>query len=101
MKKREATQHSKIAAWIRYVMKSANVDVKVELKHTRGADTFPFSELPEHQLTDLVSFADRQGFVHKFDDAGYRKKPCDFIGVRGGMSFVAIRYPKFIACIVS
>ncbi len=71
--------------------------VKVELKHTRGSDYFPFSELPAHQLDDLASFDDGAPFVHKFDDAGYRKKPCDFIGVAGGYSFVAIRYPKFVA----
>jgi penicillin-binding protein-related factor A (putative recombinase) len=97
MKKREATQHSPVAAWMRYFMQKTNRNVKVEIKHTRGETSFPFSELEDHQLQDLISFNDGDPFIHKFDDAGYRVKPCDMIGVLGGYSFIAIRYNNFIA----
>lgn len=98
MNKQEAKQHELINAWIRYALKKHRA-VKVEIKHTRGEPNFRYSELPEHQMQDLISFQEGLPFVHKFDDAGYRMKPCDFIGVLGGDSFVAIRYDRFISVI--
>lgn len=96
MQKQEAKQHPAIAAWIRHYLITYKTNCKVELKHTRGKDSFPFSELYDHQIEDLEAFVNRAPFVHKFDDVGYRKKPCDFIGVTGGAGFVAIRYDKVI-----
>lgn len=95
MKKHEATQHTKIEAWVRHFLKT-HAACKVELKHSRGKSTFPFSEVPQHQLDDLEAFNSGCPFVHKFDDSGYRKKPVDIIGVAGGHSFIAIRYIKHV-----
>lgn len=99
MKKHEASQHTKIEAWMRHFLKN-HTACKVELKHTRGNNLFYFSDIKPHQYDDLEAFDSGVPFVHKFDDVGYRKKPCDFIGVAGGYAFVAIRYPKSI-CILS
>lgn len=98
MKKHEASQHTKIEAWIRYFLKT-HLACKVELKHTRGKDVFYMREIAEHQHDDLRSFQEGESFVHKFDDVGLRKKPSDFIGVKGGYSFVAIKYNDCIVII--
>lgn len=96
MKKREASQHGAVEAWMRHFLKTHN-GCKVELKHARGRKSFPLSEFEEHQLPELQAFADGAPFVYKFPDTGFGKKPCDLIGVRGGYSFVAIRYDDFMA----
>lgn len=99
MKKREASQHSPVEAWVRYFLKENKRNCKVEIKHSRGESSFPFAEVEQHQIDDLVSFENLEPFVHKFDDTGYREKPCDVIGVIGGSSFFAVRYNDFIAII--
>jgi len=99
MKKSEATQHSKISAWIRYFMEKYEQNVKVELKHSRGKTSMPYDCFEEHQLPDLISFQNGAAFIYKFPDTGYERKPVDFLGARGGVSFVAVRFPKVITII--
>lgn len=99
MKKKEAKQHSPVEAWVRYFVRTMKQNCKVEIKHVRDRVSLPFSDLEGHQLDDLTAFEEMSPFIHKFDDAGYRQKPCDIIGVVGGRSFIAIRYDKFIAII--
>lgn len=100
MKKHEASHHTKVEAWVRHHLKEQpRINLKVELKHTRGASSLPYTALEPHQLDDLLSFAHGFPFVHKFDDVGYREKPCDIIGVAGGLSLLAISYPDAIILI--
>ena len=95
MKKREASEHSRVEAWMRHHLKqNPHIALKVELKHTRDTLSLPYAALEPHQLDYLLSFANSEPFVYKFDDTGYRQKPCDLIGVTGGLSLVAIRYPS-------
>lgn len=94
MKKKEATQSSKIMAWIRWYIKTYKRNCAVELKHTRGKNTMPMREIYDHQRTNLDDFKD--SFVWKIDDAGYREKPFDYVGTYQGDAFVAIRYTKVI-----
>lgn len=98
MVKSETKEHKAVEAWVRLFLRT-HVACKVEIKHTRGKDRFPFSEIVPHQRDDLTSFSNGEPFVHKFDDSGYRKKPCDIIGIAGGWSFVAIRFPKIVTII--
>lgn len=99
MKKKEASQHSKLEAWIRYFIKTEKRNVKVELKHARERISFPFSEVKKHQIDDLIAFENFEPFVWKFDDTGYREKPVDFIGTTGGSAFIAVRFSKIITII--
>lgn len=96
MKKHEAKDHTKLEAWARHFLKSRG-GCAIELKHTRGRKSLPFSDLEDHQKEALQAFA--KGFVWKIDDTGYRQKPFDIIGSSGGAAFVAVRYPKVIAII--
>lgn len=98
MIKQEAKHDNQIAAWIRFFLKTHNA-VKVEAKHSRGTNIIAFRAVEDHQIADLEGFHNNAPFVHKFDDVGYRIKPCDFIGVAGGYSFIACIFEKFIAII--
>ena len=97
MKKKEASQDSLIEAWMRYFLKTHKSCV-IEAKHSRGKDSIAYNSLEEHQPLFLRSAQD-DVFVWKIDDVGYRQKPFDFIGVSGAYSFIAVRFPKFIAII--
>lgn len=98
MIKQEAKHDAQIEAWIRFFIRT-HTAVKVEAKHSRGANSIPFRSVEDHQIVDLENFHNNAPFVWKFDDVGYRQKPVDFIGVAGGYSFVACIFDKFIAII--
>lgn len=96
MIKREAKEHSTVEAWMRHFLQDRH-GCAIELKHLRGRPALPFSDLDPEQKEKLLAYS--QMFVWKLDDAGYRKKPFDFIGASGGAAFVAVRYPKIITII--
>jgi len=97
MKKSEASQHTAVAAWMRNFLKKHH-SVAVEVKHTRGKNSLPFSALEVHQRDALMA-VHGTGLVFKIPDGGYQKLPFDLFGMARSLSFVAVRYPKFIAII--
>lgn len=97
MKKQEATQHKAVSAWMREFLKT-NHAVAVELKHSRGASSIPFSALEEHQK-DALQAVFTASVIHKLDDGVYRQLPFDLFGIAHSMAFVAVRYPAYIAII--
>jgi len=97
MIKHEAKDHTLVEAWMRNFLKERH-GCAVELKHLRGRNALPFSDLDPEQKEKLISYS--QCFVWKLDDAGYRKKPFDIVGASGGAAFVAVRFPKVITIIL-
>jgi len=97
MKKQEATQHAAVSAWMRDFLKTHH-GCAIEVKHTRGKDSIPFSALEEHQRVALAAVFGNI-VVHKLDDGGLRKLPFDLFGLAHVPAFVAVRYPDFIAIV--
>lgn len=97
MKKIEATQHSIVAAWMKSYLKTQRA-VAVEIKHTRGKASIPFSALETHQK-EALNAAFTGSVVHKLDDGVYRQLPFDMFGIANSMAFVAVRFPKVITLI--
>ena len=97
MKKSEATQHTAVAAWMREFLKRHH-STAIEIKHTRGKNSIPFAALETHQRDALMAVVGT-GIVFKIPDGGYQKLPFDMFGLAHSLSFVAVRFPKFIAII--
>jgi hypothetical protein len=70
----------------------------MEFKSTRGEDTFPMSELYEHQVYALLAVK-TVGLFHKIEDAGLATKPFDAVMLKGVCAFVVIEYPQGAAVI--
>lgn len=70
----------------------------VEVKHSRGKHSIPFSCLETHQRDALMAVVGT-GITFKIPDGSYQKLPFDLFGMAKARSFVAVRFPKFIAII--
>ena len=96
MKKLEAKHTPAIYKWL---LQKINKSVPLEVKHTRGGNTFNFKELAEHQLLYLQAATTERGFAYKLPDDG-EWKPFDVIIFKNTDAYVAIIYPGDIVHIL-
>lgn len=89
MQKREALFQTQFNSFLRNEFKQTGV---FELKHTRGKDSLPFSEVKEHQLNALR--ACKHGtFAFKISDIGMVFNPFDCFSMHHVPAFVVIKFP--------
>lgn len=64
-----------------------------ELKHTRGKDRLPFSDVQEHQLSALLAVK-KASLLYKIPDDSAGVKPFDMMFFHKAEAYVVIRYPN-------
>ena len=73
-----------------------------EIKHTRGKDRFPMSELMSeeriHEHHSLMASTTPRGFVYKIPDLG-SYNPFDSFGYKNSPAYVVIVYPDIVIAI--
>lgn len=87
MKKREAAHTPKIEKYL----KTKKMHCNWEIKQTT-TDSFPFAEVPEHQINSLLA-AQQEGYTWKHSDADPRTKPFDGSTVPPLPGYIIIKYP--------
>jgi penicillin-binding protein-related factor A (putative recombinase) len=73
--------------------------VAFEIKHTRGKNLFPFSEVKDHQINALLAVKSVKGLVYKISDSAIGFKPFDCFMMRECESYIVIKYPNFFCLI--
>ena len=69
-----------------------------EIKHTRGKDSFPFSEVKDHQIKALLA-VQTSGLVYKIADDTIGYRPFDCFAMKKCQSYIVIKYNKFFVLI--
>lgn len=88
MKKREAGHTPRIEKFL----KTKQLHCNWEIKQTTR-DSFPFAEVPDHQINSLVA-AQEEGYTWKHSDADPRTKPFDGSTIPPLPGYIIIKYPK-------
>jgi len=95
MRKAEAKFQTEFNKYLREVYQKT---CAVELKHTRGRNCLPFSEVKDHQIRAL-QIVNRGVFAYKISDFDMGYKPFDGFCLAGERAFIVIRYPRFFCMI--
>lgn len=95
MKKLEADITPKVMKWARVVLPSS----ALEIKHTRGKNTFSMRELHEHQVYALLACKSTIGYAYKISDMSAGQKPFDGFLLKSTHAYVCIMYPEFLAVV--
>jgi len=94
--KKEASFTTKFNRWAK---KNLQAPALVEIKHTRGAKSFPFRELKEHQRDWLRAAYSPNCQPWKIPDTGFAFLPADVILIGYMSAYVVIKYNDFFVVI--
>ena len=96
MHKQEAAITTKINKWFPLVVLKS---CPYEVKHTRGAATFKYKELKQHQRDYLLAATTSRGMHWKIPDTGFSQNPFDCFVFNNAPAFVVIVYPEQVYAI--
>lgn len=96
MKKREANITTKLKLWYHSVAETSG---PIEVKHTRGKNTFLMSELKEHQRDWLLAATTEHGCWWKIPDTGFSASPFDVLFYKNAVALVVIAFPTWVVAI--
>lgn len=65
-----------------------------EAKHSRGKDSIPFADVPEHQRNALLACTTDKGFCYKISDQSSDTKPYDGFFFRNSPAYLVFAYTK-------
>lgn len=63
-----------------------------EAKHSRGKDSIPFADVPQHQRDALFACTTDRGFCYKISDQSAGTKPYDGIFYRNAPAYLVFAY---------
>ena len=96
MNKQEAQITTKLKKWYHSVAETSG---PIEVKHTRGKNTFNLKELSEHQIDWLKAATTNHGCWWKIPDTGYGANPFDVLFYKNAPAYVIIAYPVWVVAI--
>jgi hypothetical protein len=81
-----------------WALKNNILEGTYELKHTRGENSIPYSELTDEQVNSALRVQSPRGELIKIITSGTIGAP-DYVFIKNKTAFVVIKYPKSIEVI--